>query len=454
MKALLTIFIILTYCNTYCQDIIELYQIETENKIDYGKIVKRKNKYGTVNKKNETLIPFIYDTIYKTTKDTLYVAKKGKLGYINYQNKVLVPFKYDEVIVSAYSRHFGYDKTLTNKGYGIFDHRRMKEVIENKYDSLHTPSYHLNFKSYINEKVGLITDEGTILADNKYEDVLFHNNYLYTSAKKNGLWGVVKNQVVLIPFKYEKIKPSFFIRDLFIVFDKSDNCGLKSVSDKKINISCNYQHLFPFKHGSLVRAKQNGKFGLLDYNEKKILPFLYDDIKQIQKRGYPQIIVEKENKFAILNVKGEFLTDIIYDSIDYETNGFYLTQKDSDYGLINSKGEKILNTEFSNLYVSKFNIVAEKDSRFAIFDLNGKKITDYIFDDFYNAKIYEGFKRFYGFRKNNKYGLLDIKTCKPTTKFIYDSITHRRPRFSHSKIYGYIDGKEVLIGKDSYYDKE
>ena len=59
--------------------------------------VEKKHKYGVINKKNKTVIPFIYGYMSYDYEYKVYSVTKDleKYGYIDRKGKVLVPLKYD-----------------------------------------------------------------------------------------------------------------------------------------------------------------------------------------------------------------------------------------------------------------------------------------------------------------------------------------------------------------------
>ena len=74
-----------------------------------------------------------------------------------------------------------------------------------------------------------------------------------------------------------------------------------------------------FIDGSMKLSK-NGKIGFLDKNLKEVLEFgKYDNILIFNQKGLA--IVEDKSKYGIINSKGQIVLDIIYDSIS--NDGFY-----------------------------------------------------------------------------------------------------------------------------------
>lgn len=54
-------------------------------------------KYGIIDKKGDTIVPFIYDLLPNTVTEKMVAKKNSKYGIINSKNNILVDFKYDEL---------------------------------------------------------------------------------------------------------------------------------------------------------------------------------------------------------------------------------------------------------------------------------------------------------------------------------------------------------------------
>lgn len=83
-------------------------------------IVSKENKYGIINKSNDILVPFLYDSLYfskPNEKELVIVAKKNKVGLIDNYNNVLIPFKYDEIENLNNQRY----KVCSNGKYSMCD---------------------------------------------------------------------------------------------------------------------------------------------------------------------------------------------------------------------------------------------------------------------------------------------------------------------------------------------
>ena len=76
-----------------------IYQKSEANRTTYF-VAKKGKKFGVIDGRNQTIIPFEYDSItfnhlhFNTTDAQIVAVKNGKFGVINFKNDVVVPFEY------------------------------------------------------------------------------------------------------------------------------------------------------------------------------------------------------------------------------------------------------------------------------------------------------------------------------------------------------------------------
>lgn len=101
----------------------------------------------------------------------------------------------------------------------------------------------------------------------------------------------------------------------------------------------NYEMLGILSGGRILAGK-NGKYGYLDKNLEEKTEFVWDDATNFSEKI---AAVRSGDKWALINTKGELLTDYIYADVKRDSNNFC-----SRYGLIwvnEGKGYKLINTE-------------------------------------------------------------------------------------------------------------
>ena len=130
--------------NTKGETIIP-FEYSEELSMSKGKIAAKKDgKWGLIDTSGKTVLPFEYDYIKpeSTDKTTILLVRKGekpnaKYGFIDFAGKILVPIEYDEVrfvpmSVSNGSRHYNLKKEGKYGLYGLDEGKFLTDV---KYDN-------------------------------------------------------------------------------------------------------------------------------------------------------------------------------------------------------------------------------------------------------------------------------------------------------------------------------
>ena len=120
---------------------------------------------------------------------------------------------------------------------------------------------------------------------------------------------------------------------------------------------------------SVLKYQKGNLWGLVTLNGKEITKPTYDSIDNLQSTE-GKMIVSKNGKFGVINIKGTLLVDTKYDNIvtdNYYNNetkyveaGFIVSNTTNDgyrYGYANYKGEEILSVEYNNIN----RVTAQKD---------------------------------------------------------------------------------------------
>ena len=182
----------------------------------------------------------------------------------------------------------------------------------------------------------------------KSKNVFYHYED-YPNMKpfeKNGFWGVVRGEEIVVQPKYE----------------------ITEVSEQKY-----------------IKAKINGKWSLLDQEGKMIIPPKYDDVSNIDRATKSVFYVVKDEKTGLVNIQGKEITPIDYDVIsEGEKDVFVLTQGDlrgvlfkqkilvpSIYESINGYGLKI--GQYKNMKPGRRYYNAQRDGKKYVLDDQGNE---------------------------------------------------------------------------------
>ena len=209
-----------------------------------------------------------------------------------------------------------------------------------------------------------------IKEENRKYEIETISEYKYFVVRENDKYGVINTQgEILIETNYEDVKIPNPEKTVFICYS---NDNTKVLNEKGEEIFTEYEDIEPLRlknissdlmyEKSVLKYSKEGKFGIIDFNGKKITNPIYEEIETLQfKEG--ELLVKKNEKYGIINIKGTTLVKANYDKIEtdkfYEQeNGYkkagYIVSKTTDegyrYGYVNIDGKEIVEVKYNDLY--------------------------------------------------------------------------------------------------------
>lgn len=264
---------------------------------------------------------------------------------------------------------------------------------------------------------------------NKEYEIEEIEEYNYFVIKEDNKFGVIDNKAnKIIEAKYESVK---IPNPMKAVFFCEEDERVKVFNDKSEELFTGFEEIELLKlknvssdlvyEKSVLKYTKNGKFGLIDFNGKKITKAIYDEIDTLQfKEG--ELLVKKDGKYGVINIKGTVLVKAEYDKIEadkyydeqegYKKSGYIvsnITNEGYRYGYINVKGEQLLETKFNQLYRvneidnDKIYIICAENGKYGLYK-NDKKI---ISND-YQSLNYDERSNVLVATKGKRYGVIGI----------------------------------------------
>ena len=250
---------------------------------------------------------------------------------------------------------------------------------------------------------GVVDNDGTVYIPVEYDQIEFekegreYKDNIY-KCKKKEKWGLVSStNGILLPCEYSSLEGNGIWRTC-----KSGKYGyvqLNGTSSITTLIPCIYESLGKYSAYSYIRATLKGKKGMIDSQNKIIIPFKYSKVGNPchTSNGYSIIWVEKDGKLGIYNDDGKELQpcDIDKAYILTENNSIELSYTDcpsTDYiyivrngltGLISgSTFETIIPCMYEHLSPIKSNKAFYKvNGKWGIIDTSNKTIQLAIYDN-------------------------------------------------------------------------
>ena len=146
---------------------------------------------------------------------------------------------------------------------------------------------------------------------NKNYELVQVNEYNYFVSKQNNFFGVIdKKGNIIVESEYDEVKIPNPEKAIFIC-RKNEN--IKVLNENKEQLLTQYEKVDAIKlknvsgdliyEKSVLKYKENEKYGIINFEGKKITKAIYDEIENLPyKEG--ELIVKQNEKYGIINIKG------------------------------------------------------------------------------------------------------------------------------------------------------
>lgn len=278
------------------------------------------------------------------------------------------------------------------------------------------------YSIYENEKWGVIDTKGNVIIEPTYDemivipdntkpvfvcqyDVDYDNNTFKTKVinEKNETLFTNYEKVEVIS-NYDKYNSLWYEKSALKV-QKDGKYGLINLSGNEV-LKCEYDSINPIigTSNSLITVK-DGKRGLVDNSGTVIIENSYKDIKSLTNKYENGFIVENdENKYGVINYNKSVALETIYDDIkNIYGNNMYVVQENSNWSIINSKGEKYLEGEAANVQaIHSDNVIIKENEKYKLINISGEEKIPAEYDSLEYA-----FLDYYIARKDGQYGIIN-----------------------------------------------
>ena len=248
------------------------------------------SKLGLIGARGKKIIPFEYETL-EYQNGCLIAQKVGKYGLLTLDNKIIVPCKYDLIL----KRDNGNFLVILDDLKGLID-KSSKDLLPTKYKSIDTFQKDFYIVQNQEDLNGIYDFKGTSIVPENYVFYNIDNTKIFCTENTKSLIIDVtdsKNNINLpdnITFK--KNNKFYIVGELFHqIFSSNNKFGLLN-SDNKILIPAVYDDLNNFYNSSVFIAKLNGKYGIVNYQNKTVREIKYDKI-------------ELKKEYAVLKIKNQ-----------------------------------------------------------------------------------------------------------------------------------------------------
>ncbi|MDL2215279.1 WG repeat-containing protein [Dysgonomonas sp. OttesenSCG-928-M03] len=151
--------------------------------------------------------------------------------------------------------------------------------------------------------------------------------------------------------------------------------GLKDMSTGNVVIEPQYDAIghLDAKNTQYIPAKKGRWSGIIDINNRIVLPFEYEYIGEVKSGKYRE--VKKDSKYGLVSAStGKLLLPVEYDDLEVIGSSFFMIRKNGLYGCVNDRNEVIVPIIYKGYgYVYKGR--NQSDIRIEFRDENGNPIS-------------------------------------------------------------------------------
>lgn len=477
-------------------------------------IVKIYDKFGCINKKNEMIIPCIYDELKITKADKIIARKNKKYGMLDLDGIEIVNFDNDQIW--EYQDYIYFHKSPE---YGIINKHNKKviinknsndEIIINYIHSFHSLDEDRSFKykpkfsngycifeiscryfddinkERIAEEVyNVINENGdtsfTLIERNMFfsNDIVVHFiNSSMLCLSYYGCWhgdGYSECYAEYYIFKRDKggvykaykrnrdeTHKSKYDRDIFLC----DNYELIGINDDRggsgfidydgnIKIPLEYEEVYSFRDG-IALVKKDKKCGFINLSNEIVFPFDYDDARYMVNGLIPVAKeIDGKLKWGCIDDKNNVKIPLMYDDIEEIKKDYIVVKNDGTNKIIDYENNQIL-SEYAVDFARNEILITKYDMKELYVNIPSGKIMkeQYIANEVNLQAYYEFHDGLAMVIYNNKCGYVD-KNSKIIIPFMYNAASNFKNGIAITKLrdnYGAINTKNIVVTPHIYKD--
>jgi hypothetical protein len=268
---------------------------------------------------------------YFTEGNVGLAIKDKKYGFVNLEGEMIIPFAYED----AFPFYEGIAAVKSNERW-----------------------------FYINEKGEKLLSDSLLTG---YQPANSAKAIIYNKTK-----AALSNKLGLI------------LTSMVEYMNKVQKLGFKQklydIKKRTMLMETEFDEISGFYENGLMKVANEGKVGLVDQQNKIIIPIEYDEIGEISS----ELIIAKKGKWGVVNKRNEIIIPFQYNRIYQFHEGLAFVENENKVGYINKKNEKVIPSEFDFCWYGDFTeglaLVKQKD-KFGFIDKTGKTIIPFLYDD-------------------------------------------------------------------------
>ena len=311
--------------------------------------IEKDGKFGIISIDGKVIIDPSSSDWTKITSDTMsfndglaVIGTEQGYGYINTKGEVVIPYKwsYAENFVNGYAfvGDEDYFYIINKNGETLFDLTMSRYQRDGDL---------VSYDSFDGKTTGCINLKQGVLIGAPNWDYVGYFKEGKAAVFKDGKWGYVdESGSIIIEPVWDSVSDFY---EGYAVVNKGGNW------DENLDFSL------------------TGKSGFIDTAGNIVLDLQWDTAYPFNKAGITA--VESEDKWQLINKDGTLHSGLDYSEVyPIEDTDSFLVKNNELFGVIDSNGQIILNTEYENIEMQSKTYITVKDGKFGVYSLKGNEL--------------------------------------------------------------------------------
>lgn len=371
-------------------------------------LVKKGGKFGYTTRLGKTFIQPQYEGAFPFRNKRAVVKQGGLFGIIDIRNQFILPAKYGYIGRNYEAGYFVVQKKdVSGKDKYFLLDKNCKGIVESGVDSV----YMSDTAAYTRIKsAGKISFINALTGKNAFPEIFDEAlpfKWQVAFVKNGEKWGAVdETGKLVVPMKCDSLSYKFWGGRLLLGTSMDGRVGVTETNGKVV--LNNEYTLIAFTPPGLLKLKKDGRYGVMKTSGGEVAPFQYDGMSNAQENptlpDWPAVVMVK-GKYGLLNEKGEKILETKYDLIEYMEEGVFAMKDGKSWTLTDTKGKPLGKQEFDQVQKSAQGMLAvKKGKKWAYVNVRGELVLPFVFEEA------DGFQdKMAVVKKAGKYGVVDVK---------------------------------------------
>jgi WG containing repeat len=362
---------------------------DNETKASCIYTMQRNKKWGFKNDKI-TIQPK-YEELLPLKENVLRIKKSNQFGLLNYKEETLLAPLYSDLFYKndfyLYTKVAIENQDKSNIYYGIIDahfklktqpiYRNFEDIIEDYYPSG-------NYWALKTNGNGAIDKKGNEISVFKYGEIPQnpYQKYYRTNAFTDA------NKRYILDLNFKEIGSDYNLvydwKNALLTVKKGTKYGLIDLNNKVV-LPCEYDSFWETSNHELGTLIKDKKYGVISDKGIVVIPCKYDYLYFVDSNKIVATLIDSNDKnnrkVGLLDENNKLIASFIYNEIQSLDYGFYRVKIGDKYGILNKDGKEITPIKYDEIYSYQNGFCSAKiDFGYGYINLSGKEITHFYYE--------------------------------------------------------------------------